>query len=87
MSIQAQKELEELINTYNSVDPRIIKKNILKYIDLSGLRIKYIADKIGLTTPTIYSYRQPQKKHTIAFEIVLKLANLLNIDITQLMEQ
>ena len=87
MSIQEQKELEKLITDYNSTDPTIVKQNILKYIDLSGLRIKHIADNIGVTMPCICSYRQPAKRHAIAFDIAVKLANVLNINITQLIEQ
>jgi len=87
MITQEQRELEALINYYNSVDPVIIKKNIVKYINESSCETQYIADKLNLKIETIYAYRQPKKRHTIAFEIALKLANLLNIDITQLIEQ
>ena len=87
MSIQDQKELIQLITDYNNTDPTIIRKNIVKYIDMSGLEIPDVAEKAGIKLITLYEYRQFKKRHSIAFEIALRLVDVLNINIAQLVEQ
>jgi DNA-binding Xre family transcriptional regulator len=86
MTLQEQQELEQLINQYNSTDPTIIKQNIIKYIDASGLKNQFIADKMQLDIQTIYLYRQPKKKTNIDFIRALKLCNVLGISITDLIK-
>jgi DNA-binding Xre family transcriptional regulator len=86
MTLTEQQELEQLINQYNSTGSAIIKQNIVKYIDASGLKNQYIADKMGVNIQTIYLYRQPQKKTNIDFIRALKLCNVLGISITDLIK-
>ena len=86
MTLQEQQELEQLINQYNSTDSAIIKQNIIKFIDASGLKNQYIADRMNLNIQTIYLYRQPQKKTNIDFITALKLCNVLGIGITELIK-
>jgi DNA-binding Xre family transcriptional regulator len=86
MTLTEQQELEQLINQYNNTDSATIKQNIIKYIETSGLRNQYIANRTGLSIQTIYLYRQPQKKTKISFELALKLCNVLGISITELIK-
>jgi len=86
MTLQEQQKLEQLINQYNSTDSAIIKQNIIKFIDASGFKNQYIADRMQLNIQTIYLYRQPKKKTNIDFQIALKLCNVLEINIIELIK-
>jgi DNA-binding Xre family transcriptional regulator len=86
MTLQQQQELEQLINQYNNTDSATIKQNIIKFIDASGLKNQYIADKMQLDIQTIYLYRQPKKKTNIDFQIALKLCNVLGVRIEELIK-
>lgn len=80
-----QKELLILIEQYQDTDNHIIKSNIVKHIKQQKLKSKYIADKMGLDIQTIYLWRQPKKDTGIDFILAVKLAELLGINITDLM--
>ena len=85
MELIEQKNLEELINKYNSMDSSLIKKNIIKYIDQSGYKNNFISKRVGVDIQTVYSWRQPQRKYKVGFELAIKLCNVLGISIIQLM--
>lgn len=86
MTLTEQQQLEQLINQYNSTNSTTIKQNIIKFIDASGFKNQYIADRVQLNIQTIYLYRQPQKKTNIDFITALKLCNVLGISITELIK-
>lgn len=83
-----QKELENLIVKYNSTDPTIIKRNLIRIIEDSEFRrdSQALADKVGLNVQTIYLYRQYRKSTSISFEIALKLANVLGVSVEDLIK-
>jgi len=86
MNFIEQKDLENLITKFNSIDSSIIKKNLIRTIDDSQYNRsnKMLADKVGVSVQTIYLYRQVQKKTNINFEVVLRLANALGVKIEEL---
>ena len=87
MELTEQKNLEELISKYNNMDSALIKKNIIKYIDQSGYKNIFISKRVGVDIQTIYSWRQPQRKYKVSFELAIKLCNVLEISILQLIEK
>jgi len=88
MDVLKQKNLVNLINEYNNVDSTTIKRNLLRYIDRSEYKrnSQELADKVGLNLQTIYLYRQPLKKSNISFESIVRLANVLEVSILDLMK-
>ncbi len=81
-----QKELESLIERYNSTDPAVVKENIVKYIDTSPYSNQGVANLVGVDIQTIYSWRQIRKQTGISFENAVKLCNVLGISLVKLME-
>lgn len=88
-TLEQQKELITFIEKYESIDSSVIKKNIVKYIDKSEYleRNKALAEKVGVGLETIYLWRQPQKKTSVSFSKLLKLADALEITVDQLIEK
>lgn len=80
-----QKELEKIIEQYNNTDQSTIKENVAKFIDESPYKNQYIADAIGVDIQSIYAWRS-QKKTGISFESAIKLCNVLEISIIELMK-
>ena len=84
-------QLQDIIITgeqYNNTDKNIIKNNIIKLINESEYNrdSKKLADKIGVSIQTIYSYRKMNEGNIPDFVTALKLVNELNIKINDLME-
>lgn len=84
-------EIESIIkiaDQYNDTDKNIIKNNIIKLINESEYNrdSKKLADKIGVSIQTIYSYRKINEGNIPDFVTALKLVNELNIKINDLME-
>ena len=84
-------ELQDVIKIgeqYNNTDKNIIKDNIIKYINKSEFKrnSNLLADKIGISTQTIYSYKKINTGNIPDFVTALKLAEVLNIKINDLME-
>ena len=86
MNFIEQKDLENLITKFNSIDSSIIKKNLIRTIDDSQYNRsnQMLADKVGVSVQTIYLYRQPNKQTNISFDVVLRLANALGVKIEDL---
>ena len=86
MNFIEQKDLENLITKFNSIDSSIIKKNLIRTIDDSQYNRsnQMLADKVGVSVQTIYLYRQPNKQTNISFDVVLRLANALGVKIKDL---
>ena len=84
-------EIESIIKIgeqYNNTDKNIIKNNIIKLINESEYNrdSKKLADNLGVSIQTIYSYRKINEGNIPDFITVLKLVNELNIKINDLME-
>jgi DNA-binding XRE family transcriptional regulator len=84
-------ELQDIIkiaDKYNNTDKNIIKNNIIKYIDESDYKrsSQILADRIGISVQTIYSYRKINNGNVPDFITALKLTSELNIKINDLME-
>lgn len=88
VNIPEQKNLGNLIDEYNKVDSAIIKSNLIKYIDRSEYKrnSQELANRVGLNKNTIYLYRQPQKRTNVSFETALRLSNVLEVSILDLMK-
>lgn len=88
LTLQEQKQIIELINCYNSTDKQLIQRRLIKYIDESGYKNKALADFIGVSEHTIYSWRKTtlDKVITPSFEMALKLCDVLNLSITELIK-
>jgi DNA-binding XRE family transcriptional regulator len=84
MTLQEQKQLVELINHYNSIDRKTLQNRIILYIDKSGYKNKALADFLGVSEQTIYGWRKADKFNVPAFETAIKLMDILNISITEL---
>jgi len=84
-------ELQDIIKIgeqYNNTDKNIIKNNIIKLIQESqyNKNSQNLADELGISIQTIYSYRKINTGNIPDFVTALKLAELLNIKINDLME-
>ena len=84
-------EIESIIkiaDQYNNTDKNIIKNNIIKLINESEYNrdSKKLADNLGVSIQTIYSYRKINEGNIPDFITALKLVNELNIKINDLME-
>jgi len=86
MNFIEQKDLENLITKFNSIDSSVIKKNLIRVIDDSQYNRsnQMLADKVGVSVQTIYLYRQPNKQTNISFDVVLRLVNALGVKIEDL---
>ena len=85
MKQYTQKEIEILIEQYNSTDKTVIKKNTQRILAQAKELYNYgeIAIKNGLSEQTIYQYNKDYVTNYPNFLTALKLANFLNIDITE----
>ena len=84
-------EIESIIkiaDQYNNTDKNIIKNNIIKLINESEYNrdSKKLADNLGVSIQTVYSYRKINEGNIPDFVTALKLVNELNIKINDLME-
>lgn len=85
-------ELQDIIKIgeqYNNTNKKIIKNNIIKYINESEFNrdSQNLADEIGVSIQTIYSYRKQNIGNIPDFVIALKLADALNITINDLIQE
>jgi DNA-binding XRE family transcriptional regulator len=82
------KDIIKIAEQYNNTDKNVIKNNIIKLINESEYNrdSKKLADKIGVSIQTIYSYRKMNEGNIPDFVTALKLVNELNIKINDLME-
>lgn len=85
-------ELQDIIKIgeqYNNTDKKIIKNNIIKYINESeyNRNSQKLADKMNISIQTIYSYRKQNIGNIPDFVIALKLVNELNITINELIQE
>ena len=82
------KDIIKIGEQYNNTDKNIIKNNIINYINESeyNKNSQKLADKIGVSVQTIYSYRKQNIGTIPDFITALKLVNELNIKINDLME-
>lgn len=83
----SMKELEELINKFKQVDPEKLKENIARYIRKSKYNrdSQALADVMGVNLNTIYNYRQPNRTKGISFESLVKLCNILEISLDDIL--
>jgi DNA-binding XRE family transcriptional regulator len=81
------KDIIKISEQYNNTDKNIIKNNIIKLINESEYNrdSKKLADEIGVSIQTIYSYRKKNKGNTPDFMTALKLTKVLNITIDDLL--
>lgn len=82
------KDIIKIAEQYNNTDKNVIKNNIIKFINESEYNrdSKKLADSLGVSIQTIYSYRKINKGNIPDFVTALKLVNELNIKINDLME-
>jgi len=82
------KDIIKIAEQYNNTDKNVIKNNIIKLINESEYNrdSKKLADNLGVSIQTIYSYRKINEGNIPDFITALKLVNELNIKINDLME-
>lgn len=82
------KDIIKISEQYNNTDKNIIKNNIIKLINESEYNrdSKKLADNLGVSIQTVYSYRKINEGNIPDFVTALKLVNELNIKINDLME-
>ena len=82
------QDIIKISEQYNNTDKNIIKNNIIKLINESEYNrdSKKLADKLGVSIQTVYSYRKINEGNIPDFVTALKLVNELNIKIYDLME-
>lgn len=81
-------EILDLIDRYNSIEPKTIQKNIAYYIKESKYTSQEVANKTEIVKKsTVDSWRNLKKNMKIDFETALKVAYVLNISIEDLMEE
>ncbi len=80
------QDIIKISEQYNNTDKNIIKNNIIKLINESEYNrdSKKLADKIGVSIQTVYSYRKINEGNIPDFVTALKLVNELNIKINDL---
>ena len=81
-------EILKLNEQYINTDKKVIKNNIIMAIKESeyNQNSQKLADKMGVSIQTIYSYRKLKDGNIPDFITALKLAKELNIKIKELME-
>lgn len=89
MNQEEQKTAITVEQQYNSTSNEIIKDNIIKLLNESGYKNNYIADKIGVSVHTIYSWRKSIKNggNIPEFITAVKLCNYLNVSIDILVKE
>ena len=82
------QDIIKISEQYNNTDKNIIKNNIIKLINESEYNrdSKKLADNLGISIQTVYSYRKINEGNIPDFVTALKLVNELNIKIYDLME-
>ena len=82
------QDIIKISEQYNNTDKNIIKNNIIKLINESEYNrdSKKLADNLGVSIQTVYSYRKINEGNIPDFVTALKLVNELNIKIYDLME-
>jgi len=82
------QDIIKISEQYNNTDKNIIKNNIIKLINESEYNrdSKKLADNLGVSIQTVYSYRKINEGNIPDFVTALKLVNELNIKINDLME-
>jgi DNA-binding XRE family transcriptional regulator len=83
MKQYSQKDIENLINQYNRTDKQIIKKNTVRILSESGYQYTDIANRTGIGVQTLYQYNKEYVTNYPNFLTALKIANFLEIDITE----
>lgn len=85
MKQYTQKEIEDLIEQYNSTDKTVIKRNTQRILQKAKELYSYneIAIKNGLSEQTLYQYNKDYVTNYPNFSTALKIANFLGIDITE----
>jgi len=82
------KDIIKIAEQYNNTDKDVIKSNISRLIQGSEYNrdSKKLADKLGVSIQTVYSYRKINDGNIPDFVTALKLVEVLNIKINDLWE-
>lgn len=82
------KQILDINTQYINTNPNIIKHNLIEHIKISkyARQSSYLADILNVDLQTIYSYRKPKQGNVPTFINALKLCEVLNITIQDLMK-
>lgn len=86
-----QKDLIDLIENYSKVDTKILKDNIIYYCNIykkeNKIKLGDVAQKLSIKKDTLYAWRNHWKVLTPNFVNALRLCELFNISVYQLLEE
>jgi len=82
-----QKEIETLINQYNNTNKIVIKRNAQRIITECKYSYRDLAKLTGISEQTLYQYNKNYVSNYPNFLTALKIANFLEIDITEFIKE
>jgi plasmid maintenance system antidote protein VapI len=81
-----QKEILELIEQWEQTDPVVYKANIKAICHLKGIKPRHIVEAMQIPLTTAKSFTNASHKARIEFKTALQLAELLGVDIKDLIK-
>lgn len=87
MTTLQQSELLNLIERYNSTDPKIIQKNVRYYLKQMNETALKLSEELDISKTTIEGWYNLNKNMRISFENALKVAELTGVTIIELLDE
>ena len=81
-----QRELIQLIENWNNIDPALYKSNIKKLCDKKGIKPKQIQEKLQVNYNSARSYTNASHTARIEFLTALKLAEMLETNVEEFLK-
>lgn len=82
-----QKELIQLMEQWQNVDPLIYKSNIKRLCDFKRVKPRHIVESLNITRNKAVSLCNPSHTGRIEFYDGLRLAELLEVEIQNFLEK
>lgn len=84
--VSMEKEILHLITTYNSIDRKIIKRNLKKVYREVGFSNKNIIDDLGMEKNKVDAWTNSRSNNIPTFEDALRLSIKYGFSIRELIE-
>ncbi len=82
-----QKELIQLMEQWQEIEPAIYKLNIKRLCDNKGIKPRHIEESLQVTYNSARSYTNSSHTARIEFLTALKLAEMLEINIEEFLKK
>lgn len=82
----SQQQLINLMEQWHNTDPAIYKTNIKKIADSQNIKPKKLKELLQVSYHAARSYTNPAHIARIEFITALKLANMLNVSVTDFLK-